>query len=115
MGKKKKAAAGGSPTKATTGTTADVPFEPSGIHVGRFRVKRNRFWADGSDGGEATSCGDALTEVYVPVDHLGRVPLAEALEDLAKTIRNTEDDYGGAAEIVVLRRFSHSALKRLRG
>lgn len=108
MAKRKK------PTKAERQAAARREAENAilrRLHVGRFSVTTKKVHQDGSSAGEATAYGDAVTELHVGGD---KHELAATLRELARVVACSEDDFGGG-HVVLVRRYSHDFLKRLRG
>lgn len=83
------------------------------IHCGRFSVTaKTTHDVDGSPAGHSTAVGDSVTQLYAD----DKYKLADALEALAREVRNTSNDFdGGSASVFVLRRYSSAAHARFKG
>lgn len=82
--------------------------------LNRHSVTVQNHHADGTRTREGGTSGDELTEVYVPRDHCSKYRLADALEALAKHVRNTEGPFdGGRAHVIVLRSYADPEYRAL--
>lgn len=95
------------------GTVASIESKPIRVHAGRHRIiVRTTHDVDGSPAGESCSHVDQVTHIMAD----DKYKLAEKLRELASVIANTDSDFdAGTTCIVVGRRYSSAALKRLRG
>lgn len=87
--------------------------KPIRVHAGRHRIiVRTTHDVDGSPAGESCSHVDQVTHIVAD----DKYKLADKLRELASVIASTDSDFdGGTTCIVVGRRYSSAALKRLRG
>lgn len=94
------------------GYVESVSVEPIRIHAGRIQIHVIRTHdVDGSPAGESIAPVDQVTRIDVS----NKFELIAKLNELVTTIANTEGDFdGGSACIVIGRRYSNAALKRLR-
>jgi hypothetical protein len=95
------------------GEVESVTTKPIRMHAGRHRIiVKTTHDVDGSPAGESCSHVDQVTHIMAD----DKYKLAERLRELASVIANTESDFdGGTTCIIVGRRYSSAALKRLRG
>jgi hypothetical protein len=103
--------------KKAKGSAPYASFVETGTHprliVGRFSVgTKTTHDVDGSPASDGRSCGDSLSHYFAD----DKYKLADLLEELAREVRATNNDFdGGRAQVFILRSYSSAARKRLGG